>query len=571
MKKLLLFLFSLTALTVSAQTVYAPQGTPKGTNTFAGTLVVDTALVFPVGDTTMGSYYNPAVRKRGMMKYNPTTNSLWAFNGTQWIKVNSSSGGGGGSATKFSNAGSVKFSTVSPDSVRADLSTNLTVTGYKNVPTTDSTLLTKYKADSLYGGYVTEAFTQTIAFNAPNKYSKTTQTGNILFTIAGSGNMDNSSYVSVVKPDHVHSLSVDENKFYVRGVVDTSQVNIFSFYYPAAGIRPIVSITTIPTFDTLATVTGLVAVGGYNEIELSWNPVSRATAYDVYRSAHNANSFSLIASIPATTYTNTGLANNTVYDYRVVSGAYGLVSGAPSAIVSDTSLAPPVLTYPQSVIASNPIYYNKMDVNSSTLTPTVGSANITLSGATPNQSGAYGSSKSVSFNGTTDNGVLPINLGAYNDAAFEFWFYMSESPAPADDGTVLSLADSWTATIGGFAFSNFYSDGAGDRAYLGYTGQSNLSNVTFPKITTVGWHHVVLRLSHFGLQWAIVDGVEQTVSGTGTGGGDNSSFSSQSLYLMSSGLTPGYNSTGRLQDLAIYAGTIPTKAAFILHYNNRNN
>ncbi len=79
--------------------------------------------------------------------------------------------------------------------------------------------------------------------------------------------------------------------------------------------------------------TGLAAVGGAQQITLSWAAVSAATGYAVERAAVVAGPFVRIASVASPGYVNTGLNADTLYFYRVLaSNANG--DSAPSAVVS---------------------------------------------------------------------------------------------------------------------------------------------------------------------------------------------------------------------------------------------
>jgi hypothetical protein len=69
-------------------------------------------------------------------------------------------------------------------------------------------------------------------------------------------------------------------------------------------------------------VENLAARAKFEKIQLTWNPVTGASGYDIYRSTIGAFSgFSLIAAGHVTdyaTYLDTGLSNGTAYWYRVV-------------------------------------------------------------------------------------------------------------------------------------------------------------------------------------------------------------------------------------------------------------
>jgi fibronectin type 3 domain-containing protein len=85
---------------------------------------------------------------------------------------------------------------------------------------------------------------------------------------------------------------------------------------------------------------GLRAQPSHTEITLAWDPVPGATAYVLQRSGGAAGPFSSLASPTSNSYTDTGLADGTLY-YYVVSAVVGSVQGPPSAPVSSSPVAPP--------------------------------------------------------------------------------------------------------------------------------------------------------------------------------------------------------------------------------------
>ncbi|MCI7766428.1 MAG: fibronectin type III domain-containing protein [Oscillospiraceae bacterium] len=68
----------------------------------------------------------------------------------------------------------------------------------------------------------------------------------------------------------------------------------------------------------LSSVQGLTATGGDGCIILKWDKVDGADGYYVQYSIPDANSWTTIANVGKTTFTHTGLANDVVYDYRVI-------------------------------------------------------------------------------------------------------------------------------------------------------------------------------------------------------------------------------------------------------------
>nr|WP_307727477.1 fibronectin type III domain-containing protein [Massilia rhizosphaerae] len=76
-------------------------------------------------------------------------------------------------------------------------------------------------------------------------------------------------------------------------------------------------------------VTGLVATGGAGKVALSWNAVSGATSYRLYRTAKSGSEPATpsVSGITGTSYTDTGLNDGTTYYYRVVAVSAGGASG----------------------------------------------------------------------------------------------------------------------------------------------------------------------------------------------------------------------------------------------------
>ena len=94
--------------------------------------------------------------------------------------------------------------------------------------------------------------------------------------------------------------------------------------------------------------------------KLTWNAVSGATSYRVFRSESRGSGYSLLGTTTATSYTNTGAAVGKTYYYRVkavnsvgTSGYSNIVSGkakaaapaAPSVTIGNSSTGKPQLTW----------------------------------------------------------------------------------------------------------------------------------------------------------------------------------------------------------------------------------
>jgi len=99
--------------------------------------------------------------------------------------------------------------------------------------------------------------------------------------------------------------------------------------------------STLSSTGAPASPTGLaVSSPTASSLTLSWNAVTGASGYRLYRAATSGGSYSQIGSdiTSGTTYTNTGLAANTTYYYKV--SAYNLIDeSAQSAAVSGKTSA----------------------------------------------------------------------------------------------------------------------------------------------------------------------------------------------------------------------------------------
>jgi autotransporter-associated beta strand protein len=84
-----------------------------------------------------------------------------------------------------------------------------------------------------------------------------------------------------------------------------------------------------------AAPTGLTAIAGNAEVDLSWSAVSGATGYVVKQSVFSGGPYTTVATPTGTSHTATGLTNGTTY-YFVVSATNTAGEGSASAEVSAT-------------------------------------------------------------------------------------------------------------------------------------------------------------------------------------------------------------------------------------------
>ena len=140
-----------------------------------------------------------------------------------------------------------------------------------------------------------------------------------------------------------HTVITDENNTYFWNQYPVSATD----FDPNAPLPPAAPTVTMTYSDS-------------GKPKLTWNAVSGATSYRVFRSESRGTGYSLLGTTTATSYTNTGAAVGKTYYYRVkavnsvgTSGYSNIVSGkaktaapaAPSVTAGNSSTGKPKLTW----------------------------------------------------------------------------------------------------------------------------------------------------------------------------------------------------------------------------------
>ncbi len=113
----------------------------------------------------------------------------------------------------------------------------------------------------------------------------------------------------------------------------------FAFDTSTAGfVKLIVSSNSLPAPTA---PTNLLAAAANQLVTLSWSPSATATGYLVKRATTSGGTYTTVASLAVTNYSDTAVANGTAYFY-VVSAFNGGGEGANSGEVSATPLAPAI-------------------------------------------------------------------------------------------------------------------------------------------------------------------------------------------------------------------------------------
>jgi glucosylceramidase len=122
--------------------------------------------------------------------------------------------------------------------------------------------------------------------------------------------------------DFLAGLAVTSNNTASRTTSEISQLSVNGFAGPL-------------------TPANLAAVAGLDGVRLTWDPVTGATGYRVKRMATGEPAYSVIATIPATSYWDSNVANRTSYTY-VVTALNVEGEGSPSEPVSVTTQLTPL-------------------------------------------------------------------------------------------------------------------------------------------------------------------------------------------------------------------------------------
>src|SRR5207302_2437305 len=103
---------------------------------------------------------------------------------------------------------------------------------------------------------------------------------------------------------------------------------------------PPASATTLPAPP--ATPTGITATAkSSSSILISWNPSDGAAWYGVFSSTSSSGPFAKIGASSSTSFTNTGLSQNTTYYYEVRATNTGGASALSSPVSATTQPLPP--------------------------------------------------------------------------------------------------------------------------------------------------------------------------------------------------------------------------------------
>ena len=152
-------------------------------------------------------------------------------------------------------------------------------------------------------------------------------------------------------------ITTNNNYYYkVRAYRMSGSVKVYSGFSTTVSSKPILAAPTSVK----------AASSSYNSINISWNAVSGANGYEVYKATSSKAAFTLLPTTSARNYNNTYITTNNNYYYKV--RAYRLIG--PLKVYSGFSTiinAKPIPTAPTSVKATSSSY-NSINTSWSTVT-----------------------------------------------------------------------------------------------------------------------------------------------------------------------------------------------------------
>lgn len=135
-----------------------------------------------------------------------------------------------------------------------------------------------------------------------------------------------------------------------------------------------------------------------NEVTLSWQTVSGATGYKVYRATPNDSNYTLLVTLSTNSYKNTALTSNTKYWYFV--RAYNIYGTSPESKHISLTSKKIVFGYTTYYYSGDASSYNSMTSNASSLNEIATNTYTTdaygnISGMIPTNQITYANSKNI--------------------------------------------------------------------------------------------------------------------------------------------------------------------------------
>ncbi len=223
--------------------------------------------------------------------------------------------------------------------------TGLTATTYTNIGLAANTTY-YYEVAAVNAAGTSGMSNQASATTPPAAPTSLTATGGVLqITLTWTGSTGATSYSLYRSPVSGGEVLI-KTGISTTSYIDTGLASNTTYYYEVAAVSA--AGTSAMSNEAHATTapappTGLTATGGVQKVVLNWNASSGATSYSIYRSTGSGGEAAppVASGINTTTYTDTGLADNTTYYYTVAAVSSSGTSGMSNQASATTAPAAP--------------------------------------------------------------------------------------------------------------------------------------------------------------------------------------------------------------------------------------
>ncbi|KLU64324.1 N-acetylmuramoyl-L-alanine amidase LytC precursor [Desulfosporosinus acididurans] len=392
--------------------------------------------------------------------------------------------------------------------------------------------------------------TSNIALSAPSNLTATpTNSSQVYLTWSP---VNYATYYSVYRSTTV------SGPFTIVGAPTTSNytdssVQLYTTYYykieavNSAGSSPdsqIVSTTANFSNSTLSAPTQVSAsVVSTSQLCVTWNPVSYATSYYVYRATSLAGPFSIVGMPSTTTFTDLGLSSNTTYYYKVVAVGNAGTSSDSAIVSASTTYTNGAIAAPTNLIAtvvntsqvyltwssvSNATSYNVYRATSASGTFTVigtsTTANYTDTGLSTGITYYYKVVAVGSAGSSADSAIVPATTTSTNGAL----------PTPTNPtATALSTNQIYLTwdPVGNATSYNVYRAASPTDTYtnIATTSTTNYTDTNLPANTTYYYEIQAAGTSGLSSFSSVVSAATTGTSGSSTSSSNTSQISSQRL------------------------------------------
>ena len=207
----------------------------------------------------------------------------------------------------------------------------VTYTGYSNYITT----CTVWNGQTAY-------VTANLGGTAPTGLTATAGNGQVTLTW---NSVSNAYYYKIYRSNSATGTYSYIGTAYSTSYTNTGLTNGQTYYYKVSAVDYSYNESALSSYVSatptagISTPTGLTATAGNGQVTLTWNSVSNAYYYKIYRSNSATGTYSYIGTAYSTSYTNTGLTNGQTYYYKVSAVDYSYNESALSSYVSATPTA----------------------------------------------------------------------------------------------------------------------------------------------------------------------------------------------------------------------------------------